>query len=49
MAFSALLQLQTSDTTGKSMWKFAYLNSNCVLDGINNNKYDIGIVHDSYF
>lgn len=42
----ALLQMQTSDTTGKINVEIC-LNSNCVLDGVNNNKYDIGIVHDS--
>lgn len=42
----ALLQMQTSDTTGKINVEIC-LNSNGVLDGVNNNKYDIGIVHDS--
>jgi len=42
----ALLQMQTSDTTGKINVEICS-NSNCVLDGVNNNKYDIGIVHDS--
>ncbi|WP_378954749.1 LysR family transcriptional regulator [Pelosinus sp. sgz500959] len=41
----ALLQLQTNSTTGKINVEIC-LNSSCVLDGINNNKYDIGIVHD---
>ncbi|MEG6586797.1 LysR family transcriptional regulator [Dendrosporobacter sp. 1207_IL3150] len=42
----ALLQMQTSDTTGKINVEIC-LNSNGVLDGVNNNKYDIGIVHDT--
>lgn len=42
----ALLQMQTRDTTGKINVEICS-NSNCVLDGVNNNKYDIGIVHDS--
>ncbi len=41
----ALLQMQTNNTTGKINVEIC-LNSSCVLDGVNNNKYDIGIVHD---
>lgn len=41
----ALLELQTSGATGKINVEIC-LNSSSVLDGVNNNKYDIGIVHD---
>jgi DNA-binding transcriptional LysR family regulator len=41
----ALLQLQTSGTAGKFNVEIC-LNSSFVLNGVNNNKYDIGIVHD---
>ncbi len=41
----ALRQLQKSGNTGKVNVEIC-LNSSCVLNGINNNQYDIGIVHD---
>jgi DNA-binding transcriptional LysR family regulator len=41
----ALLQLQVNGTAGKINVEKC-LNSSYVLNGINNNKYDIGIVHD---
>lgn len=41
----ALLQLQTSSSAGRINVEIC-LNSSCVLAGINNNKYDIGIIHD---
>lgn len=41
----ALLQLQTNGSAGQFNVEIC-LNSNHVLNGINNNKYDIGIVHD---
>lgn len=43
---SALLQLQASGSAGKINIEIC-LNSSSVLDGLNSNKYDIGIVHDS--
>lgn len=42
---SALLQLQASGLAGKINVEIC-LNSSYVFDGVNNNKYDIGIVHD---
>lgn len=41
----ALLQLQTSGSAGQFNVEICS-NSNHVLTGVNNNKYDIGIVHD---
>lgn len=41
----ALLQLQSSGTAGKINVEIC-INSKSVLNGVNNNKFDIGIVHD---
>lgn len=41
----ALLQLQTNGNADKINVEIC-LNSSCVLSGLNNNQYDIGIVHD---
>jgi len=41
----ALLQLQINGNAGKVNVEIC-LNSSCVLNGLNNNQYDIGIVHD---
>lgn len=41
----ALLQLQTNGSSGKINVEIC-LNSSYVLNGVNNNMYDIGIVHD---
>jgi len=41
----ALLELQTSGVAGRINVEICS-NSSSVLDGVNNNKYDIGIVHD---
>jgi DNA-binding transcriptional LysR family regulator len=41
----ALLQLQTSGIAGQFNVEICF-NSSQVLNGVNNNKYDIGIVHD---
>lgn len=41
----ALLQLQTNGTAGQFNVEICF-NSSYVLNGVNNNKYDVGIVHD---